>query len=112
VTFLGTSPYMVAPSNTASIRFQFTYHAIDSGGSVYVDAADLRLREPVATAAVSGSTVSITFPTVFGPTYNVMYRNHISDTGWTTLGSVVGDGTVKTVTDTLGSGRFYIVNTQ
>lgn len=112
-TFLGISPYMVAPPGTAFVRFQFTYHAVDAGGSVYVDAADLRLREPVAAVTAVSNKLNITFPTLYGPTYNVLYRTNLNDTSWQTLTNIVGDGTVKSVADTLsGTHRYYIVNTQ
>ena len=112
-TFLGTSPYMVAPAGTAKVRYQITYHAAGGFGSVYVDAANLMLREPVATASVNGANVLVSFPTLYGPRYQVYYKNSLTDTGWHTLGSpVVGDGTVKTVSDPAGgTKRFYTVNT-
>jgi hypothetical protein len=108
----GTSTLIVSPPNTAWVRFQVTYHA-ESGGNVYADAADLRLREPVATTALSASQFQISFPTLFGPVYNVLYKNHLTDASWTLLTSVTGDGTVKTVNDVrTGAQRFYTVNTQ
>jgi Immunoglobulin domain len=107
-----TIPVMVAPANTADVRFQVTYHA-DTGGSVYSDMADLRLREPVSTPVAGANQFKISFPTLYGPVYNVFYKNHLTDASWTLLTSVNGDGTVKTVTDSgPASQRFYIVNTQ
>jgi hypothetical protein len=110
---LGTSPYMVAPAGTAKVRYQITYHAAGGYGSVYIDTANLMLREPVVAAALSGSNVQLSFPTLDGPKYQVYYKTSITDTNWHALGSpVVGDGTVKTVPDSIGaSKRFYIVNT-
>jgi hypothetical protein len=112
-TSLGTSPYLVAPPNTTKVRYQVTYHAVDAGGSVYVDGANLRLREPVVTAARSGGNLQLSFPTISGPTYQVLYKTNLTDATWQVLTSVAGDGTVKTVPEALGSvRRFYIVNTQ
>jgi hypothetical protein len=108
----GTSTLLVSPPNTAWVRFQVTYAAND-GGNVYADAADLRLREPVSTTALGASQFQISFPTLYGPVYNVLYKNNLTDASWTLLTSVNGDGTVKTVTDTRSAAqRFYIVNTQ
>jgi hypothetical protein len=116
-TFLGTSPYMVAPPGTVKVRCQVTYHAdatVDYGGSVYADALTLVLREPVVTASASGSQMQISFPTLYGPKYRAYYKTNLTDTTWQALPIVVqGDGTVKTITDSLGTERrFYTVNTQ
>jgi hypothetical protein len=110
-TPLGTASYMVAPPNTAKARFQFTYHAVDAAGSVYVDDAVLQLREPVVTLSASGSNIHISFPTLYGPNYQVYYKNSLTDSTWHPLGGTIpGDGTVKTVPDPSGSLRFYTVN--
>jgi hypothetical protein len=117
VTPLGTAPYMIAPAGTARVRTQVTYHAaVDPvvGGSVYVDALTLRLREPVVTASRSGGNIVLSFATHYGPSYRAYYKNNLTDPAWLPLGSAVtGDGTVKTISDPIGAGkRFYTVNTQ
>jgi hypothetical protein len=111
--YVGTSPYMVAPPGTAKVRYQVTYHGQDGFGSVYVDAAALMLEEPVVTAAISGGQVQLSFPTLYGPKYQVYYKTNVTDPTWHALGSpVTGDGSVKTVSDGSGSTpRFYTVNT-
>jgi len=113
-TSLGTSSVLVAPAGTAAVRAQITYYApATDGGSVYVDNLDLRLRAPAVTASYAGSKFKLSFPTIYGPTYRVSYKNNLSDAAWLTLTNVLGDGTVKTVTDTAGGkSRFYVVNTQ
>lgn len=104
---------IVSPAGTAAVHFQITYHNTGSGGSVYVDAADLRLRAPMTTVAKSGANFNLTFPTVPGPTYQVFYKTNLTDPSWTFLTSVVGDGNPHTVPDPIGAtNRFYIVNTQ
>ena len=111
--FVGTSSYMVAPPGTAKVRYQVTYHGLDGTGSVYSDAGTLMLEEPVVTASVSGGQVQLSFPTLYGPKYQVYYKTNITEASWHALGSpVVGDGTVKTVSDSAGaSSRYYTVNT-
>lgn len=62
-------------------------------------------------ATKSGNNVNITFPTVAGSYYRVFYRTDLTAGNWTLLNTVLGDGTVKFVTDS-GSGgnqRFYTV---
>lgn len=114
VTSLGTAPYLIAPPGTAKARFQVTYHGADGFGSVYIDGASFQLREPVATAARNGNTVELSFPTLYGPSYQVYYKTNLTEQNWHTLGEAIsGDGTVKTVSDTAAEGaRFYSVNTK
>lgn len=47
--------------------------------------------------------VEISFSTVSGATYDVVYKVDLSDPTWTLLESVVGDGTVMSVFDSVGS---------
>jgi len=113
VTPLGTSPFLVAPPGTVSVRYQFTYHAVGGTGSVYVDSAALMLREPVVAAARNGANIELSFATLYGPNYQVYFKTDLFESAWHTLVlPVPGDGTVKTVSDPAGGGqRFYIVNT-
>jgi hypothetical protein len=63
-------------------------------------------------AARSGSNVSISFPTQFDAIYKVFYRADLTTGNWILLTSVLGDGSVKSVSDpTTGSRRFYKVTT-
>jgi len=66
------------------------------------------------TAALSGGSILISFPTQTGFSYTVSYKNNLTDPGWTPLGaSVAGDGTIKTMTDSPNnSHRFYQLSFQ
>jgi len=116
VTLLGTSTNMVAPAGTAKVRTQFTYASLGTGGgSVYVDAASLRLREAPASGLTShtNANTSFSFPTYYAPVYQVRYKTNLTDSSWTTLTNITGDGTVKTVLDpNKAPRRFYIIDTQ
>ncbi len=60
--------------------------------------------------ARSGGDVAISFPTQNGGNYRVFYKANLATDVWTLLTSVVGDGTVKTVTQpATASPRFYRV---
>jgi hypothetical protein len=114
-TFLGTSPYLYSPPGTAKVRTQITFHEdpYSSPGSVYVDSMNLMLREPITTVSSGGSNVRVSFPTLFGPNYNVYYKTNLREASWHLLSTVAGDGSVKSVTDPSSTGiRFYTVNTQ
>ena len=50
----------------------------------------------------------ISFPTQAGVSYRVFYRDNLNVGNWVLLTTVVGDGTVKSVSDPATSaGRFY-----
>jgi hypothetical protein len=66
------------------------------------------------TASISGPNILLSFPTQTGFNYTVYYKNNLTDPIWTPLGdSVLGDGTIKTVTDGMNGGsRFYRLTIQ
>jgi hypothetical protein len=74
------------------------------GGEADIDAAVLRLREPATSIAVNGTTVHISFPTLYGPGYTVYYKNHLTYATRQTLTTLTGDGDVHNVTDTVPAG--------
>ena len=65
-------------------------------------------------ASISGSTVSIQFPTQSGHSYTVYYSTSLNPANWQTLTAVSGDGAVETVIDSASGGakRFYRVQAQ
>jgi hypothetical protein len=70
-----------------------------------VPAAGIRL-----TAARSGGNVVISFPTQAGAAYRVFYRTNLTTGNWNLLNSVLGDGTVKSISDPSGgTNRYYKV---
>ncbi len=78
--------------------------------------AGVSLSEPI-TFSRSASSLSIGFATLSGHTYTVLYSTNLVSGSWQPLGaSVTGDGTVKTVPDTLvapsGSKKFYRLQIQ
>jgi len=61
-------------------------------------------------AARSGNNIVVSFPTQAGTSYRVFYRTDLATGSWTLLTSVLGDGTVKSVSDpSTGTRRFYQV---
>lgn len=66
------------------------------------------------TVSISGSTVSLKFPTASGHNYTVLYNTTLTGGAWQPLsGSVAGDGSVHTVTDSeSGGARFYKLQIQ
>jgi hypothetical protein len=65
--------------------------------------------------SITGSSISLKFPTVTGHNYTVQWNNSLTGGTWQPLSSAVtGDGTVKTVGDTLtpGGTKFYRLQIQ
>lgn len=62
-------------------------------------------------ATLAANQLNVSFPTQQGANYRVFYRTNLVLGNWTLLTSVLGDGTVKSVTDsTVGANqRFYEV---
>jgi len=67
-------------------------------------------------AAFSGGNIMISFQTQNGSSYQLLYKNNLSDATWTALGSAInGNGSVQSVTDAntaTGGHRFYRVAVQ
>ncbi|MBC8094172.1 MAG: hypothetical protein H7Y43_00015, partial [Akkermansiaceae bacterium] len=65
----------------------------------------------IASPILSGTSFSCTVSTVVGLTYTLEYKDALSDSMWSFLPPVAGDGTVKTLIDptSTGSNRFYRV---
>ena len=63
------------------------------------------------TATLNGANINLSFPTQSGFSYQVSFKNDLTDSTWTPLGSpVAGDGTVKSASDSAaGARRFYIL---
>ncbi len=110
---VGSATYPVAPAGTAKVRAQVTLHGVGGGGSIWYDDMNLRLVQPVAiTPARSGANIQLSFPTQISTSYQVLYKNDLSDAQWTLVETVPGDGSVKTVSyPATGQRRFYRVNT-
>ena len=97
------------------MRIQPGYHAPGrrQRRRCLIDMVDVTLQETTPSFTLNGSTFKLSFPTLYGPQYNVRYTSDLINGPWQTLTSVIGDGTVKTVSDTVGpTHRYYIINTQ
>jgi hypothetical protein len=61
-------------------------------------------------AVRSGGNVLISFPTQAGTSYRIFSRDDLTSGSWVLLTTVLGDGTVKTVSDpSTAARRFYKV---
>jgi beta-glucosidase len=65
---------------------------------------------PNISVFLDGSNTVISLPTQAGFSYLVVYKNNLQDAYWKLLSIVTGDGTIKTVTDTINKSQcFYEV---
>jgi hypothetical protein len=101
------APVIVKLGGVSTLRISTTTGFCYPNFFMLVPASGIRL-----SAARSGSNVSISFPTQLDAIYKVFYRADLTSGNWILLTGVLGDGTVKSVSDpTTGSQRFYKVTT-
>jgi hypothetical protein len=64
-----------------------------------------------ASAGMSGQNIAVSFPSESWHSYQLQYKNAVTDVSWSNLGSAVGgNDTLKTITDSASSSnRFYRV---
>lgn len=111
--FVGSVTNLVAPAGTLFVRKQILYRQMaNAAGSVFWD--DLSLTAPgpseipsTVAAQKNGGALNIAFLSFLGASYNVYFKNAMTDPDWQILTSVVGDGLVKVVTDPLANGQRY-----
>jgi len=114
VPLLDNNGNMVRLTNNGSVKTLRV--TTDNGGynvNFYELAPVLIAARPVSLAvSVSGTTLTISFPTQMGNQYQLEYKSTLEDANWVALGSLVaGNGSVKYVTEPLsgGSGFFRVV---
>jgi len=115
----GIDNNLVAPAGAVSATFQvFEYDPAYTAGNGYYD--DLYITQAAApapaavklSAAILSGSMQISFTAASGVTYDVLYSSSPTAalSTWKTNTTVIGTGSVKSVTDTLGSTeRFYRV---
>jgi hypothetical protein len=112
----GTTNKLHAPPGTAKARFEVTFfQTLHDWGSIYFDEAQLQevlLQATTLDVVLNGGTVELSFPTLAAMNYRVVCKDNVTDSTWTLLTTVAGDGTVQTVPDPLGTRqRLYAVET-
>jgi hypothetical protein len=82
-----------------------TLRLTDGGGNLNF----LLLAPAVAlSAAPSGGNINLSFGTQSGFNYTVVYKNSLTDSTWSTLSTVPGDGASHTISDGMsGVSRYY-----
>ena len=89
-----------------------TVRVTDNGTPALSDAKSFNINVvsplSVQTIAVSNNTVIITWSAISGDTYQVQYKDNLTDSTWNLLESVTADSTTASATDVVGtSQRFY-----
>jgi hypothetical protein len=70
---------------------------------------------PKLTSVINGGNIKISVPTQNGYSYQLLYKNNLTDPIWNPMGGAIpGDGTVHTVSDSTAgqTSRFYSVQVQ
>src|SRR5262249_50199387 len=99
-TSTSNSYYLVAPAGTDHVRYQVTLHYLGGGsGSVYVDSVSLMKKFPVSiSVSNSPGNITLSFVTQGATSYQVVYKDSLTDSSWTPLGGLIaGDGSIKSV---------------
>ncbi|EEF57883.1 hypothetical protein, partial [Pedosphaera parvula] len=105
------TPAVVALGGTNTLK-------VTSGGGfnanffMFVPAAAPSALPVSVSISHSGSNLVLSFPTQAGHNYTVQFKNNLNAGTWGTLNTVAGDGSVKNVSDPLGTNRFYRVSAQ
>ena len=100
----GAAPVVVKLNGLSTLRITTTGYC-NPNYIMLVPATGISL-----SAAQQGNNIVISFPTQNGANYRVFYRTDLNAGNWVLLTSVLGNGSVKTVSDALPpSRRFYKV---
>ncbi len=85
-----------------------------SGSGEFTFLADVAAPPLLASPTVNGSNLTLSFDTLAARTYSIESKNSLSDPAWQQLGSVLGDGTLKTMADSISTAgwRFYRLKVQ
>jgi PKD repeat protein len=72
------------------------------------------VRPSISTTALDGTNFVFSFDTIANKTYTVQYKDSVEDSVWQPLQSIPGDGTLKTITNSVLSPatRFYRLSVQ
>lgn len=117
------SPLVDASGNPVKITFDGSLSTLRLGGTPIAghDEANVGFLmlakatpSPKLTAAIISGNVRVSFPTENGYSYQLQFKNNLTDPNWTSVGSAVpGNGSVQFVNDPIaGSSRFYHVMVQ
>lgn len=110
---IGAVTNLVAPVGTLFVRKQILFRQVaNAGGSVFWD--DLALIAPgppeipsAVAAQKNGGGLNIAFLSYLGATYNVVFKEDLTNPNWQVLTNVIGDGLVKIVRDPVANGQRY-----
>jgi hypothetical protein len=115
VTPIGTAYYLVAPPNTTTVRYQVTMHATGGSGGILYDSMSLLKKIRVhVNAKKNGSNIDLSWQSQGGTSYQVVYKDNLTDSTWTPIGGLVaGDGGPQTASFAIANGkRFFSVLTK
>jgi len=107
---------LTGPTNTLKLQRTDPSEAIPDVNVNFLMLVPVASAPPavVLTAAHVGANIQISFQTTSGFSYQVQFKNNLTDVSWTSLGGpITGDGTIKSVSDpATGTSRFYRVSVQ
>jgi hypothetical protein len=110
-------PFSITLATTAGDHIEYGFKTVGPVANptnvVALGQAQASINPPTMTASMTGTLVSLSFPTESGLNYIVQYKSNLADSTWQTLRTVSGTAATVTVTDTNGTGqRFYRLSIQ
>ena len=82
-----------------------------TGGTFYIDNVyfyNSAATNPTLTTSISGGNLDLSFSTVNGSNYTILYKTNLTDAVWQTLSTVPGNGSTQFIPDSMNQKtRFY-----
>ena len=107
-----------APAGAVEVGFfLLNVNQPENPGPMYFDDVQAMLvGDPILpvtlSASIEGGNIQISFPTQNGVSYQVAYKSSMTNTSWTAIETIVGDGNTNSVSYAASSpARFYVVLT-
>ena len=114
VTIVATATTAGAATNTASVATSaFDQNMANNATTVIITVNAGAAQSPIVNFGFTGDTFGGAIQTQNGATYTVQFKDDLNAATWSTLTTIIGDGTVKTFSDpgpTVGQ-RFYRIVT-
>jgi Immunoglobulin I-set domain len=117
LALVGGQPFSITLPTSGGDHIQYGLRVLGvdnaPGSPLTLGVAQVSIVPPVIAASRAGNVTTLSFPSVSGHTYTLLYKTNLTDSTWSTLSSVGGTGATINATDTTTSARrFYRLSVQ
>ena len=100
VTIVATATTSGSKTNSATVTaFPIDLNSANNAATVVLTVNQGTSQSPIVNFGFTGGIFGGAIQTQSGTTYTVQYKNDLNAVSWSTLTTIIGDGTVKTFTD-------------